>query len=89
MDIPRSLGRHKLMLTADVNTIRATNNAIFNDIFWVHLAYTTADDGIGRLRALLGADAHYAPILAGFEAIEQGRRVLEDETSRGGSRSGR
>jgi hypothetical protein len=72
VDIPRSLGRHKLMLTADVNTIRATNNAIFNDIFWVHLAYTTADDGIGRLRALLAADADYAPILAGFEAIEAG-----------------
>ncbi|MGH3990114.1 MAG: DUF2515 family protein, partial [Pseudonocardiaceae bacterium] len=76
VDIPRSLGRQKLLLTADVDTIRTTNNAIFNDIFWVHLAYTTADDGIGRLRALLGADAHYAPILAGFEAIEQGHRVL-------------
>ncbi|MGH3990267.1 MAG: DUF2515 family protein, partial [Pseudonocardiaceae bacterium] len=47
----------------------------------VHLAYTTADDGIGRLRALLGADAHYAPILAGFEAIEQGHRVLRAGTA--------
>ena len=34
-----------------------------------------------RLRALLRADAHYAPVLAGFEAIDQGRRVLEDETA--------
>ena len=79
VDIPHSLRRRKLMLTKDVNTIRATNNAIFNDIFWVHLAYVTADDGIKCLRALLQAERHYAPVLAGFEAIDQGRRVLEDE----------
>ena len=64
-----------------MNTIRATNNAIFDDIFWVHLAYVTAEDGIERLRALLRAERHYAPVLAGFEAIDQGRRVLEDRTA--------
>jgi len=79
VDIPHSLRRPKLLLTQDVNTIRATNNAIFGDLFWVHLAYVTADDGIERLRALLQAERHYAPVLAGFEAIDQGRRVLEDE----------
>src|SRR4029077_13025891 len=79
VDIPHSLRRRRLLLTEDVNTIRATNNAIFNDLFWVHFAYVTADDGIGRLRALLQAERHYAPVLAGFETIDQGRRVLEDE----------
>jgi hypothetical protein len=79
VDIPHSLRRQKLLLTQDVNTIRATNNAIFNDLFWVHFAYLTAEDGIGRLRSLLRADRHYAPVLAGFEAIDQGRRVLADE----------
>src|SRR5690242_4841769 len=78
VDIPHSLRRPKLLLTQDVNTIRATNNAIFDDLFWVHLAYVTADDGIGRLRALLHAERHYAPVLAGFETIDQGRRVLAD-----------
>jgi hypothetical protein len=78
VDISRSLRRHTLLLTEDVNTIRETNNAIFDDIFWVHLAYVTAENGIEHLRALLQADSHYAPILAGFEAIDQGRRVLED-----------
>src|SRR6476660_4739546 len=81
VDIPRSLTRRRLLLTKDVDTIRATNNAIFNDIFWVHLAYATADDGIERLRALLQAERHYAPVLAGFEAIDRGRRVLEDATA--------
>ena len=81
VDIPHSLGRRKALLLEDVNTIRATNNAIFDDIFWVHLAYGTAEDGIERLRALLGPEPHYAPVLSGFEAIDQGRRVLEDETA--------
>jgi len=81
VDIPHSIGRRKLLHTADVNTIRATNNAIFNDIFWVHLAYITAEDGIERLRVLLRAEPHYAPILTGFEAIDHGRRILADETA--------
>lgn len=81
VDIPRSLGRQKVLLTHDVNTIRATNNAIFDDIYWVHLAYLTAEDGIDRLRGLLQADPHYAPILAGFESIDRGRRILGDETA--------
>ena len=41
VDIPHSLGRRKVLLMTDVNTIRETNNAIFDDIFWVHLAYAT------------------------------------------------
>jgi hypothetical protein len=81
VDIPRSLRRPRPLLTKDVNTIRATNNAIFDDLFWVHLAYVTAGDGIGRLRAVLQAERHYAPVLAGFEAIDRGRRVLADGTA--------
>ena len=81
VDIPHSLGRRKLLMLADVNTIRETNNAIFDDIFWVHLAYGTADDGLERLRPLLGAEPHYAAVLTGIEKIDQGRRVLEDGTA--------
>ena len=90
VDIPHSLGRKKLLLMQDVDMIRATNNAIFDDIFWVHLAYATADDGIERLRALLRAEPSYAPVLSGFETIDRGRRVLEDRTAGcGGSTDGR
>ncbi len=77
VDIPRSLGRQRLLM-ADVDTIRATNNAIFDDIFWVHLAYVIADDGLGHVRDLLRTERHYAPLLSGFETIDQARRVLED-----------
>ena len=53
VDIPHSLRRQRALLLADVNTIRETNNAIFDDIFWAHLAYGTAEDGIECLRGLL------------------------------------
>lgn len=72
-DIERSL-RRRALLMEDVNTIRATNNAIYDDIFWAHLAYAASEDGIGRLRALVDPGSPHGPILAGFEAIDRGRR---------------
>ena len=86
VDIPHSLRRQRALLMEDVNTIRETNNAIFDDIFWVHLAYGAADDGIERLRALLGPEPRYAPVLSGFEAIDQGRRALAGGTASVGPR---
>jgi hypothetical protein len=80
-DLSGSLGRGRALLLADIDTIRATNNAIFDDIFWVHLAYASTDEGIERLRELLGADPRCEGLLAGFETIDRGRRVLEDPTS--------
>ena len=82
VDIPHSLGRRKVLLITDVNRIRDTNNAIFDDIFWVHLAYAAADNGIECLRGLLREERHYAAVLSGFEAIDHGRRVLEDRPRR-------
>jgi hypothetical protein len=86
VDIPHSLGRRKVLLMTDVHTIRETNNAIFDDIFWAHLAYAAGEDGIECLRELLRDERHYAPVLAGFEAIDRGRRVLEDPTASAGAR---
>jgi hypothetical protein len=80
VDIPHSLGRRRLLLQ-DVHTIRTTNNAIFNDIFWVHVAYLSADNGIERLRTLLRDLPDHRPVLAGFEAIDEGRRVLDDRAA--------
>src|SRR5215472_17343274 len=77
VDIPHSLRRPKLLLTEDVNTIRATNNAIFNDIFWVHLAYVTAEDGIGRLRALLDAERRYSPCVLPRSPAHGPRRAAQ------------
>ncbi len=86
-DIRQGMACLRMLLIQDVNTIRSTNNAIFEDIFWAHLAYAAAgDDGIERLRALLRADDHYSAVLAAFESIDRGRRVLETEAASAGER---
>jgi hypothetical protein len=87
-DLPRSLRRRSFLLLGDVNTVRATNNAIFDDVFWVHLVYASTDDGIARLRSLLGNDLHYEPVLAAFESIDEGRRTLDDPTANAAARRG-
>ena len=80
VDIPHSLGRRKLLIE-DVNTIRAINNGIFDDIFWAHLAYDGREDGSAPpLTPRSGAALRRRPL--GFEAIERGRRILEDPTAR-------
>ena len=80
VDIPHSLGRRKVLLLADVNTIRETNNGIFDDIFWVHLAYAAADDGIERLRGLLRATATTPPSSrASKRSTQAGRQTGRSE----------
>jgi hypothetical protein len=81
VDIPHSRRHQRALLLEDVNTIRETNNAIFDDIFWVHLAYATADERMDCLRALLEPEPRYAAVLAGFEAIDRGHRILNDPTA--------
>ncbi len=61
--------------------MREVNNAIYDDIFWVHLAYLDGSDGVEDLRRLLGPHREYAGLLAAFETIERGRVVLADAGS--------
>ncbi|MGB5953059.1 MAG: hypothetical protein WBG57_11190 [Ornithinimicrobium sp.] len=81
IDVPRSLSRRG-RLTEDANTIRETNNAIFADIFWVHLAYLSClddEDSLAHLRFLLEPMPHYALVLSAFETIDRGRLLALDE----------
>lgn len=80
VDLPRSLSRRRL-LTTDANRMREINNAIYADIFWVHLAYLAAPDGMSNLRRLLRPHREYAALLSAFETIDRGRAVLTDEGS--------
>ena len=80
VDLPRSLSRWRLA-TDDANKMREVNNAIYGDIFWVHLAYLAAADGAQDLRRLLRAHPEYTALLSAFEMIDRGRRVLANEGS--------
>ncbi|MEO7421825.1 MAG: hypothetical protein ABIU87_05455 [Ornithinibacter sp.] len=84
VDLPRSLSRWRL-LTEDANTMREVNNAIFDDIFWVHLAYLSTG-GIENLRRLLGPHPEHGALLAAFETIDRGRAVLVDAAAPEGAR---
>lgn len=79
VDLPRSLSRR--LLTEDANRMREVNNAIYDDIFWVHLAYRAGADGIEDLRRVLAPHREYAGLLSAFETIDRGRVVLADEGS--------
>ena len=80
VDLPRSLSRRRL-LAADAHRMRDVNNAIYSDIFWVHLAYLASTNGIAELRRLLRPLPEYAGALAAFESIDRARAVLVDEGS--------
>ncbi len=80
VDLPRSLSRWRL-LTEDANRMREVNNAIYDDIFWVHLAYLAAADGVEDLRRMLRPHRQYAALLSAFETIDRGRTVLADQGS--------
>ncbi len=67
--------------TEDANRMREVNNAIYDDVFWVHLAYLAAADGVEDLRRLLRPHRQYAALLSAFETIDRGRAVLADQGS--------
>ena len=82
LDLSRSLGRRRVLLTQDVNTIRGDEQR--------HLRrHLLGSPGVPHRRTTGSpASAHccdderrYAAILSGFEAIDRGRRVLEDPTA--------
>lgn len=86
VDLPRMLGRWSHLHLDDIDRVRRTNNAIFDDVFWIHLAYDGDPARLERLRPLLEGDARYAELLAAFDRIEAGRCVVgggDDEVWRG------
>ncbi len=60
-------------LTNDLNLIRHLNNSIFDDIAWVHFAYSK--HGIKPLRELMTGHPHYQNMLDAFEILEAGRQT--------------
>ena len=61
---------------ADLNKIRQTNNEVFHDIGWAHVAYTAADGGLAAIEACVSQDAQSKFLYEGFRLVEQGRQLL-------------
>jgi len=64
-------------LMDDLDVVRYTNNKVYDDIAWVHFAYTTPGGGIALIKNLLQDDAENSLLLEGFMNIERGRLLLE------------
>ena len=59
--------------------IKEINDAIFNDIFWAHLAYDGSAAGLARLETAIGDDQEGLPILNGFRLLDEARQLFEKE----------
>jgi hypothetical protein len=62
-----------LDLMDDLNIIRYTNNKVFEDIAWIHFAYTSPCGGIYFLNELLKDNAENRLLLEGFAFIDKGK----------------
>jgi hypothetical protein len=60
-----------------LNLIRWTNNRVFGDIGWAHMAYLSPEGGLAALEATLVDQPDYAKMLEGFRKIDQGRQLLD------------
>jgi len=63
---------------ADLELIRETNNMVFHDIGWAHLAYMMPDGGLLAIEDGLAGDPKSILMLEGFRMLDQGRRLLDD-----------
>ena len=67
-------------LIADLNLIRHLNTMIYDDIAWVHEAYTTL--GLDGLKRLFEESPHYQAMFEGFammDSIAEGATTQEDD----------
>lgn len=83
VDLPRAIGRWQALRVPDVDRIRRTNNGIFDDIFWAHIAYDGSADGLAELHRAIAGDDHYAAVGEAFERIERGRQQRDAGDPRG------
>ena len=67
----------------DIQLIRLLNSLIFDDIAWIHLAYLDKNGGIELLRKLFTNEPHYSAVLAAFEKIELGKKLLKTNQEQG------
>lgn len=70
----KSSGRLK-----NTKIIKEINDAIFNDIYWAHLAYDASSSGLELLTNAIGDSPGYESLLAGFRQLEQARTMLESD----------
>ena len=72
---PQSKALSRMISNTELEVIRSTNNAIFNDIYWTHAVYDGTQKGFNRLVSLLDNTPRQG-LLDGFDLIEKGRQLI-------------
>ena len=62
------------MQNPDVELMRRTNNQVFADVGWAHLAYMK--EGLGAIETAVMGQPDYDLMLKGFRLIDEGRSAL-------------
>lgn len=75
---PRLMRACKESVIQGLNLIRWTNNQVFKDIGWAHVAYLSPQGGLAALEAELSNQPDHARMLNGFRTLDQGRQLLAD-----------
>lgn len=76
VDVPRALRRWFGLHMHDIDAVRQTNNGIFEDACWVHLAYDGHSDGLERIHGLQDSSDIDPGLLQAFVDLERGRGLL-------------
>lgn len=70
------LRKGKESVLQGLNLIRETNNCVYRDIGWAHVAYLSRQGGLAALEAELADQPSYERLLTGFRLLDQGRQML-------------
>lgn len=66
-------------LLDEINLVRETNNAVYTDIGWTHLAYEAPDGGLAAVEAgLSDLAATHQRMIEGWRLIDRGRKALDE-----------
>jgi len=76
------LNNHKESVLHGLNLLRETNNRIFEDIGWTHVAYLSPEGGLAALEAELAGQPKSARTLEGFRLLDHGCRMLAGPSQR-------
>ena len=82
---PFALARNRDILSEggkglkNTRIIKEINDAIYDDIYWAHLAYDGSSEGLQRVIQAAGDNPVYSSLVSGFRKLEQARLQLEEE----------
>lgn len=81
-DVNDGFGQSVTTVLEDLDLIRRTNNMVYADIGWTHLAYVDPDGGLRAIEEALGDRPSHSRMVRGFQLIDDGRKMLDRGSSR-------